>query len=136
MVLVLITTRKLNPLIMIHFNEEAKTSLWELSEARVASSADVWASQCRFDVRWLSGRVALLVVCCCKKNLLICPTPKHRSKASLISRVPRGAAVCMGGAWVQRFSRPVWKGLLNTIPWGWSYSRMSSFFFNITPSVL
>jgi hypothetical protein len=30
--------------------------------------------------------MALPVVCCCK-NLLVCPMPKHRSKANIISRV-------------------------------------------------
>jgi hypothetical protein len=31
-----------------------------------------------------------------KKNLLVCPTPKHRSKASLISRVLRCSCVWVG----------------------------------------
>jgi hypothetical protein len=47
-------------------------------------------------VRWLSGRMALPVVSVVKKNLHVCPTPKHKSKASLISRVLRYRCTWVG----------------------------------------
>jgi hypothetical protein len=56
-------------------------------------------------------RMPLPIVCCCKKNLLVCPTPKHRSKTSLISRVLQCRYVWVGQGF-RDFFRPVWEGLL------------------------